>query len=168
MTTDTIKKADAGKYLTFFLANEQFGIAIIKVKEIIGYQEITEVPQTPHEVKGILNLRGEVVPIVDLRLRFGIEEAEVTEDSCIIVVEIAGHNDNIVSVGIIVDGVSVVQDITDGQIEPPPALGDSNKTDFITGMAKADDTVKILLDIEKVLMGVTCLDFNICNNGYES
>lgn len=152
MTVQTKEIAKAGKYLTFALGNEGYGIAIINVKEIIGYQDVTQVPQVPPEVKGVINLRGEVVPVIDLRLRFGLQPKEITEETCILVVE-TGTDNQIVSVGIMVDNVSEVQDIVQEQIEPSPSFGCSTEVGFIIGMAKVGKTVKILLDIDKVLDG---------------
>jgi purine-binding chemotaxis protein CheW len=135
-----------GKYLTFVLGNEEYGLEILKVREIIGMMEITAVPQTPAFVKGVINLRGKVIPVVDLRLKFGMEEKEITEATCIIVVEVGG-----VQMGIVVDTVSEVLDITEAQIEDPPRFGTQVDTDFILGMGKVENQVKILLDIERVL-----------------
>ncbi|HEG44261.1 MAG TPA: purine-binding chemotaxis protein CheW [Phycisphaerales bacterium] len=140
-----------GKYLTFALGHEEFGLEILKVREIIGYMDITAVPQTPCHVKGVINLRGQVIPVVDLRLKFGMEEAEITEQSCIIVVEIDAGNRHF-QTGIVVDHVSEVLDIPGESIEDSPEFGSVN-TDFILGMGKIGDTVKILLDIDKVLGG---------------
>ena len=151
-TTVSKGKAQAGKYLTFVLGNEDFGVEILKVKEIIGYQEVTEVPQTPTEVKGVINLRGQVIPVVDLRLRFGMEEKEITEETCILVVEVTG-NSGPLFIGIVVDNVSEVLDIRSEQIEPSPEFGQAVNIDFIMGMGKIGDDVKILLDIEKVVGG---------------
>jgi purine-binding chemotaxis protein CheW len=139
-----------GKYLTFALAHEEYGLEILKVREIIGYMDITAVPQTPSYIKGVINLRGQVIPVVDLRTKFGMETAEVTEQTCIIVVEItqSGRKFN---TGIIVDRVSEVLDIAGQDIEEAPQFGGSVDTDFILGMAKVGESVKILLDIDKVL-----------------
>jgi purine-binding chemotaxis protein CheW len=139
-----------GKYLTFALGPEEYGLEILKVREIIGYMEITAVPQTPHEVKGVINLRGQVIPVVDLRAKFGMETAEITEESCIIVVEISHGNRNC-SMGIVVDHVQEVLDIKGQDIEEAPQFGSSVDTNFILGMGKIGDTVKILLDIDRVL-----------------
>jgi len=141
-----------GKYLTFALAQEEYGLEILKVREIIGYMDITAVPQTPHHVKGVINLRGQVIPVVDLRAKFGMETAEITEESCIIVVEIAQGNRTF-STGIVVDHVQEVLDIAGSNIEDAPQFGSHVDTDFILGMGKVADTVKILLDIDKVLAG---------------
>lgn len=144
--------AKAGKYLTFSLANEEYGLGILKVREIIGYMDITAVPQTPAHVKGVINLRGQVIPVVDLRAKFGMEDTEVTEQTCIIVVEIeqGGHS---FSAGIVVDRVQEVLDIKGKDIEEAPQFGSSVNTDFILGMGKIGDSVKILLDIDKVMAG---------------
>jgi purine-binding chemotaxis protein CheW len=139
-----------GKYLTFTLAGEDYGIGILKVKEIIGIMPITTVPQTPSYMKGVINLRGKVIPIVDLRLKFGMEEMEHTDKTCIIVVEIAG-SDRQLMIGILVDSVSEVLNIKAGDIEDSPNFGSRLNTDYILGMAKTGGKVKILLDIDKVL-----------------
>jgi purine-binding chemotaxis protein CheW len=142
-----------GKYLTFALAQEEYGLEILKVREIIGYMEITAVPQTPAYVKGVINLRGQVIPVVDLRAKFGMETAEVTEETCIIVVE-TSQGDRKFSTGIVVDRVQEVLDIAGEDIEQAPQFGSSVNTDFILGMGKIGETVKILLDIDEVLANV--------------
>ncbi|MBF0102783.1 MAG: purine-binding chemotaxis protein CheW [Desulfobacterales bacterium] len=139
-----------GKYLTFSLANEDYGIGILKIKEIIGMMPITSVPQTPVFVKGVINLRGKVIPVIDLRLRFDMAEMQYTDRTCIIVVEIAGHTSNVI-IGIVVDSVSEVLNIKAEDIENPPAFGAKVNTEYILGMAKIEGKVKILLDIDKVL-----------------
>ncbi len=142
-----------GKYLTFALASEEYGLEILKVREIIGYIDVTAVPQTPHYVKGVINLRGHVIPVIDLRAKFGMATNEVTDETGIIVVETtsAGHT---LSTGIIVDRVQEVLDIAGGQIEEAPQFGTSVSTDFILGMGKVGNAVKILLDIDKILTTV--------------
>ena len=142
--------AREGKYLTFSLAGEEYGIGILKVKEIIGMMPVTHVPRTPEFVKGVVNLRGKVIPVVDLRLRFALEAAAYTERTCIIVVEVAGANGSVM-MGIVVDAVSEVLNIRGADIENTPAFGVRLNTDFILGMAKAAGGIKILLDIDKVL-----------------
>jgi len=141
-----------GKYLTFALANEEYGLEILKVREIIGYIEVTAVPQTPRYVKGVINLRGQVIPVVDLRTKFGMVTAEVTDETCIIVVETAQSGRKF-NTGIIVDRVQEVLDIAGTDIEEAPQFGGSVDTDFILGMGKIGDKVKILLDIDRVLAG---------------
>ncbi|NLH44318.1 MAG: purine-binding chemotaxis protein CheW [Planctomycetes bacterium] len=141
-----------GKYLTFALAQEEYGLEILKVREIIGYMDVTAVPQTPHYVKGVINLRGQVIPVVDLRAKFGMESVDITDQTCIIVVEISdGQRKS--STGIIVDRVQEVLDIGGGDIEDAPQFGATVNTDFILGMGKVGQSVKILLDIDRVLGG---------------
>lgn len=140
----------AGKYLTFTLSNEEYGIGILKVREIFGMMNITPVPQTPEFVKGVINLRGQVIPVVDLRLKFGMEELEYSERTSIIVVEIQGQAGK-VQIGIVVDSVSEVVNIKGEDIEDTPTFGTKLDTDFILGMAKMEGGVKILLDIDRVL-----------------
>ncbi|WDP92211.1 MAG: purine-binding chemotaxis protein CheW [Desulfobacter sp.] len=141
---------ETGKYLTFTLDKEEYGIGILKVKEIIGMIPITPVPRTPEFVKGVINLRGKVLPVVDLRLKFSMGEIPYTERTCIIVVEI-DNNDETVLIGIVVDAVSEVLSITAESIEPPPAFGGRLSTEYILGMAKTETGVKILLNIDQVL-----------------
>jgi purine-binding chemotaxis protein CheW len=136
----------AGKYLTFMLASESYGLEILKVREIIGLMDITAVPRTPTHVKGVINLRGKVIPVVDLRLKFGMSEAEHTEETCIIVVHVGS-----IEMGILVDRVSEVLNIQGQDIEDAPSFGAEVNTDFILGMGKANGKVTILLDIAKVL-----------------
>ncbi len=135
-----------GKYLTFVLSNEEYGLEILKVREIISVLDITSVPQTPPFIKGVINLRGKVIPVVDLRLKFGMEETEYTKETCTIVVDVQGF-----LMGIVVDTVSEVIDIAKTDIEPPPAFGSTIKTDFILGMGKVKGEIKILLSIDKIL-----------------
>jgi len=157
-TTEQIEQVNkalldkAGKYLTFALGKEQYGLEILKVREIIGYMDITAVPQTPHHVKGVINLRGQVIPVIDLRAKFGMETAEITEQTCIIVCEIQSGNRSF-STGIVVDNVEEVLDIDGQDIEEAPQFGSNVDTNFILGMGKIGDTVKLLLDIDKVLAG---------------
>jgi len=139
-----------GKYLTFVLSGEEYGIGILKVKEIIGIMAITMVPQTPSYMKGVINLRGKVIPIVDLRLKFGMEALDYTEKTCIIVVEITNRSQKVM-IGVLVDSVSEVLNIKGGDIEDSPNFGSRLNTDYILGMAKTGGKVKILLDIDRVL-----------------
>lgn len=148
----TATNSKEGKYLTFVLAGEEYGIGILKVKEIIGMLPITMVPQTPSHVKGVINLRGKVIPVVDLRLKFGMESAEYVSKTCIIVVEIPGAGGT-VHMGIVVDCVSEVMNIKGSDIEETPGFGTQLDTSFILGMAKTGGKVKILLDIDCILSG---------------
>jgi purine-binding chemotaxis protein CheW len=148
-TLDAIADKE-GKYLTFSLNKEEYGIGILKIKEIIGMMQVTSVPRTPAFVKGVINLRGKVIPVIDLRLRFDMQAIAYNERTCIIVVEIAGSSGT-VQIGIVVDAVSEVLNIKAAEIEETPAFGAKMKTDYILGMAKMGDGVKILLDIDRVL-----------------
>ncbi|MCW8801716.1 MAG: chemotaxis protein CheW [Desulfobacter sp.] len=158
-TQDSMDKAlkqttiNTAKYLTFTLSDESYGIGILKVKEIIGMMPITSVPKTPGFVKGVFNLRGKVIPIIDLRLKFDMESKDYTERTCIIVVEIEAGEETVL-IGIVVDSVSEVLNITADQIENAPEFGTQLNTDYILGLAKTDDGVKILLNIDKVLSQV--------------
>ena len=138
----------AGKYLTFGLAGEEYGLEILRVREIMGVMDITAVPRTPDFVKGVINLRGKVIPVVDLRLKFGFEAIEHTDETCIIVVDVGE-----IEMGIIVDKVSGVLDIAEENIDDAPSFGNSVNTDFILGMGKSEERVTILLDISRVLTG---------------
>jgi len=140
----------AGKYLTFKLAEEDYGISLLKVREIIGMMPITSVPRTPEFVKGVINLRGKVIPVTDLRLRFGMPESAYTERTCIIVVEILATAGT-VQMGIVVDAVTEVLPVREEEIEPAPEFGASVDTRYILGMANMEGAVKILLDIDRVL-----------------
>jgi purine-binding chemotaxis protein CheW len=144
-TSDTIAHARAGKYLTFFLAGEEYGLEILKVSEIIGMQPITRVPRMPEFVRGVINLRGKVIPITDLRRKFAMG-AEDSEDSCIIVVQMKG-----IQTGIVVDRVSEVVAIAEADIEDAPSFGAGIHTEFLLGIGKTGGRVKLLLDIDKVL-----------------
>ncbi|MBI5118475.1 chemotaxis protein CheW [Candidatus Poribacteria bacterium] len=144
------KSGKAGKYLTFRLAGEEYGLEILKVREIIGLMDITAVPRTPHFIRGVINLRGKVIPVVDLRKKFGMDSVEDTEQTCIIVVDVS-RNGKPVQMGILVDSVSEVLDIRGDDIEDTPSFGSDFDATFILGMAKAKGTVKILLNIEEVL-----------------
>jgi purine-binding chemotaxis protein CheW len=140
----------AGKYLAFRLGKEDFAIQVLKVREIVGIQDITAVPQMPNHVKGVINLRGKVIPVVDLRLKFGLPEREYTQRTCIIVVQV--HSAGVaMQSGIIVDEVSEVLNLAGAEIEDTPDFGEDVATPYLLGMAKAKDSVKMLLDIDQVL-----------------
>jgi len=145
-----------GKYLTFRLAQEEYGLEILKVQEIIQLQAITRVPRTPPYVRGVINLRGKVIPVVDLRAKFGIEPAEDTERTCIIVVQIHA-GEAVLVIGILIDEVREVLDIKAGNIEESPSFGAKVDTEFILGMGKVNGHVKILLDIDRVLSAAETL-----------
>jgi purine-binding chemotaxis protein CheW len=161
MSTATLTqtKAKAGKYLTFALGKEEFGIAILKVREIIGYMTITAVPQMPDYVKGVINLRGQVIPVVDLRSRFGMEIKEITDQTCIIVVDIH-QSDRSFHAGLVVDHVQEVLNIEASNIDDAPQFGTDVNTDFLLGIGKAGNAIKLLLDIDRVLEGMGTLMTN--------
>ncbi len=148
-----------GKYLTFILGDEEYGISILKIKEIIGMMPITSIPRTPEFVKGVINLRGKVIPVMDLRLRFKMPTIDYSDRTCIIVVEIEGASEQL-PVGCVVDAVSEVLTIKSHDIEDTPDFGTNIDTSFLLGMAKADGAVKILLDIDLVLNAndISCMN----------
>ena len=139
---DTMKD----KYLTFHLAGEDYGLDIVYVTEIIGIQRITEVPDMPDFVKGVINLRGKVIPVMDVRLRFHLPERDYDERTCIIVVDI-----NNTAVGLVVDQVNEVADIPEKDVEPPPRTTKGASSRFLKGMGKVDEEVRILLNVDKLL-----------------
>ena len=142
--------AQAGKYLTVVLDNEAYGIAVLKVREIIRLQKITPVPQMPDFVKGVINLRGRVIPVVDLRLKFGLK-AEFAERTCIVVVQVKVSAETTVLMGLIVDTVEEVVTLAANEIEPTPDFGTRIDTSYLLGMAKVKGVVKTLLDIDRVV-----------------
>jgi purine-binding chemotaxis protein CheW len=140
----------AGKYLIFHLGTEEFGTEVLKVREIMGLQDITSIPQVPAHVKGVINLRGKVIPVIDLRIKFGMEPQEYTPRTCIVVVR-THQGDEDLMIGIIVDGVVEVLNLMASDIEDTPDFGPGVVTPYLTGMAKIKGKVKILLDIDHVL-----------------
>ena len=152
-TTATVAREKinrTGKYLTFFLSNESYGVDVLKVREIIRFLKITPVPQMPAYVKGVINLRGKVLPVIDLRLKFGLEAAEPTERTCIVVVRVqsGGHD---ITLGMIVDSVEEVINLNESEIEETPEFGAKVDTAYLMGMAKVKGMIKTLLDIDKVI-----------------
>jgi purine-binding chemotaxis protein CheW len=147
--SNELQQSLAGKYLTFVLATEEYGLPVLRVREIIGMMDITVVPQVPQYVRGVINLRGKVIAVVDLRLKFGLEAVPPGDRTSIIVVELdlpAGRT----QVGVLVDDVSEVLNITPDEIESTPTFGDAVDTTFMLGVAKVKGTVKILLDLNRV------------------
>lgn len=144
--------SQTGKYLTFLTGGEGYGLPVLKVREIMKVMEITSVPQVPIYVRGVINLRGKVVPVIDLRLKFGMASCEATEQTCIIVVE-AEAEDRKTLMGLLVDGVSEVLNIQAEEIETSPEFGGGVRTDYLLGVAKVKGTVKLLLDIDRVITG---------------
>jgi len=138
------------QYLTFVLSGETFAMGILAIKEIIEYADLTEVPMMPEYVRGVINLRGSVVPVIDLSVRFGKPASPVTKRTCIVIIEIIASGERQV-LGVIVDAVNAVLDIAPAEIEPPPTFGASIRTDFIQGMGKVSNKFVILLDVDHVL-----------------
>jgi purine-binding chemotaxis protein CheW len=149
-TTEETRPCAAGKYLTVVLAKETYGIAILKVREIIRLQNVTPVPQLPTFVKGVINLRGRVIPVIDLRAKFGLGD-EFTDRTCIVVAHVASASELTVPVGLIVDSVDEVAHFTAGDIDAAPQLGARIDTAYLLGMAKVKGGVKMLLDIDRVV-----------------
>ena len=150
-TNTTTPLAAAGKYLTFRLKNESYGIVVLKIREIIRLQAITPVPQMPAFIKGVLNLRGKIIPVIDLRIKFGLQDITDADHNCIIVVKIELPNRQSTQIGLIVDAVEEVINISATEIEPAPDFGTALDTTFILGLAKIKGSVKALLDIDRVL-----------------
>ena len=140
----------AGKYLTFSLGNEEYGLPVLKVREIIKILDITAVPQAPMHVKGVINLRGKVIPVIDLRAKFSLPAQDYTERTCIVVVDVSTTRVRVM-LGVIVDAVSEVLNIAAGEIDKTPDFGERVETDYMLGLAKVKNTVKILLDLDSVL-----------------
>lgn len=146
----SVAAQNAGKYLTVVLENEAYGVAVLKVREIIRLQKITPVPQMPEFVKGVINLRGRVIPVIDLRLKFGLR-AEIAERTCIVVVQVKIPAGTLVQMGLIVDSVEEVVTLAANEIEPTPDFGTRIDTSYLLGMAKVKGVVKTLLDIDRVV-----------------
>ena len=163
MSEQTQSKTQTGKkdkYITFFLDNEEYGVEIEKVREIIGIMDITPIPNTPKYIRGVLNLRGKVIPVIDLRLKFGMDFRDYEDRTSIIVMEI-DLNGRKSPIGTVVDMVSEVLQISEEDLEDTPFFGVDINTEFILGMAKVKNSVKILLDIDKVL---TAEELNVLNS----
>jgi purine-binding chemotaxis protein CheW len=141
---------DQQQYLTFMLGGEVFAIGILAIKEIIEYGNLTEVPMMPDYIRGVINLRGSVVPVVDLSARFGRKNTELTRRTCIVIIEVASNQEKQV-IGVVVDAVNEVLEIQGEQIEPPPAFGAKIRTDFIRGMGKVEGKFVIILNVNNVL-----------------
>lgn len=140
----------AGKFLSFYLSKEEYGIAILKVREIIGMVDVTPLPRTPDFVRGVINLRGKIIPVIDLRLKFGMPPTDYTNETCIVVVDVGREGESAVQVGCIVDTVSEVLAVDTEQFEQAPRCANA-AGDYIAGLGKLKDRVLILLDIDKVI-----------------
>lgn len=150
-TNSAAKGANENKFLSFCLGSEHYGVEILRVREIIGLLAITPLPQTPGYVKGVMNLRGRIIPVIDLRLRFGLPSTEATKETCIVVLETSEQDGSQTVMGAIVDSVREVQDIAPAAIEPPPEFGCEIPLRYILGMGKVKDKVVVLLEIAEVI-----------------
>ena len=144
------KETEAKSYLTFKLGEEQFGIHVSQVVNILEMTSITRVPKSPEYMKGVINLRGKVLPVIDARIKFGMEETEYTNNTCIIVMDLE-MEEKPINIGTIVDGVLSVVEISENEIEPPPSIGSKFKSEFIYGMAKVEEEFIMLVDMQKVI-----------------
>jgi purine-binding chemotaxis protein CheW len=150
----------AGKYLTFFLANEEYGVEILKVQEIIGRMPVTPVPLTSRYIRGVINLRGKIHPIMDLNIKFGMNETRITDETCIIVIKTPT-----LMMGILVDKVSEVVNVASGDIEDTPSFGADVNTEYLLGVGKTGGQVRLLLDIEKVITANDFIDMKKAAGG---
>jgi purine-binding chemotaxis protein CheW len=159
MTSATKETVEQQQYLTFLLANEEYAISILKVKEIIEYGMVTTVPKTPKWVRGVINLRGSVVPVVDLAVKFGLEEKPVTKTTCIVIIE-TQYEGQTTTIGAIADAVSQVMELTAEDIQPVPEFGTRVKVNYLLGMAQLGKKFALLLDVDKVLSTDELLNLN--------
>jgi purine-binding chemotaxis protein CheW len=147
----TLQGRLSGKYLTFTLAAEAYGVPVLKVREIITMLPITSVPQMPSHVKGVINLRGKVIPVIDLRTKLGLLDSPASENNCIVVVQLPARGGELRNIGLIVDAVEEVTNVAAEDIEPPPDFGGTVGVEYLLGMAKVKGVVKSLLDIDRVI-----------------
>lgn len=157
MDTDTVTasgRAVAGKYLTFVVAQESYGIPVLKVREIMRMTQIRLMPGLPKDVCGVINVRGKIIPVLDLRRRLGRPAAGMTDEACIVVVQVAGANGGVVPTGLVVDGVEEVVQFSAAEIEPPPRVGGRGHANYLLGLAKVKGVVKALLNIDQVVRRV--------------
>jgi purine-binding chemotaxis protein CheW len=149
--SETVEANEQTQYLTFFLAEEAFAVGILRVKEIIEYDTVTRIPNVPASIRGVINLRGSVVPVVDLAARFGLGESRVTKRTCVIIVEVEAGGGKRVVMGVTADAVSQVIDLPRNEIEPPPSFGTRVHVDYLKGIGKMGKQFVLLLDVDKVL-----------------
>ncbi|SNB44789.1 chemotaxis protein CheW [Geobacter sp. DSM 9736] len=154
------------QYLTFLLDGEIFALDISQVREVLDFSAVTKVPQTPDFMRGVINLRGNVVPVVDMRLKFGMETAERTVNTCIIIVEVAVDGETTI-LGAMADSVQEVLELESAQIEPPPRIGTRLNTEFLRGMGKKEDRFVMILDIDKVFSSEDLASAGIVPDGTE-
>ena len=167
MDTAIKEAVEREQYLTFFLVNEECAISILKVREIIEYDTITTVPKMDLWVRGVINLRGSVVPVVDLAAKFGMEQKPVGKTTCIVIVE-AQFEDQQTTVGLIVDAVSQVMELSHDDIQPVPDFGTSVKMDYLIGMAQSGKKFALLLDVDKVLTTEELRDLSMVSASAEN
>lgn len=152
-TVDARPQVAGGKYLTFTLGHESYGIDVLKIREIIRLIDITPLPRMPEYIRGVINLRGKIIPVIDLRIRFQLAQTGVTERTCIVVVQVKPTPSTSLQMGLVVDAVEEVLNIGAGEVEATPDFGMQLDTEYILGMAKVKDRVKTLLNIDRVLVG---------------
>lgn len=150
ITLDNVSQNEASQYLTFILSDEEFAVPIMQVKEIIEYNDLTTVPMVPEFIAGALNLRGSIVPVINLAIKFGMTPSEISRRTCVVIMEVEVDNEQAV-MGVLVDKVLQVLDITEENIDAAPTLGAQIRTDFIKGMGKLEDRFVIILAINKIL-----------------
>lgn len=150
ITLDNVSQNEASQYLTFILSDEEFAVPIMQVKEIIEYNDLTTVPMVPEFIAGALNLRGSIVPVINLAIKFGMTPSEISRRTCVVIMEVEVDNEQVV-MGVLVDKVLQVLDITEENIDAAPTLGAQIRTDFIKGMGKLEDRFVIILAINKIL-----------------
>ena len=154
--TNTLEALEQTQFLTFLLADESYAISILRVREIIEYETVTRVPNMPASIRGVINLRGAVVPVVDMGLRFGMREIQVTKRTCVIIVEVEANGERLV-MGLMADAVSQVIDLPPADIEPPPAFGTRVRVDFLKGLGKIGKRFVLILDLERALSSAELL-----------
>ncbi len=160
----TVQSVEHSQYLTFFIADEEYAVSIIRAKEIIQYDTLTKVPKTPHWIRGVINLRGGVVPVVDLAVKFGLPDTAITSSACIVITEVEIEGETTV-MGVLADSVSQVIDLRGDDIEPPPAFGTRINVDYLRGMGKLGKKFVLILDVDKVLSAEELLDTAALTSG---
>ena len=148
--TSTLESAEPTQFLTFLLGEESYAVGILRVREIIEYDTVTRVPNMPHSIRGVINLRGAVVPVVDLAVRFGLRDCRVTKRTCVIIVEVEVGDEKLV-IGLMADAVSQVIDLPPSDIEPPPGFGTKVRVDFLKGLGKIGNKFVLILDLDRAL-----------------
>jgi purine-binding chemotaxis protein CheW len=163
----TGQAVEQSQYLTFFIADEEYAVSIIRAKEIIQYDTLTKVPKTPRWIRGVINLRGGVVPVVDLAVKFGLPDTVITSSACIVITEVEIEGETTV-MGVLADSVSQVIELRDEDIEPPPAFGTRINVDYLRGMGKLGKKFVLMLDVDKVLSAEELLDTAALTSGGEA